>query len=323
MIVAVTGGAGFLGAAVVRALLEGGNRVVTWVRAGGTAPSIAPRITVDLSQVDDIVMHLRGVAVVVHAAAAKRGGYGQQYADTVKATANLVDAMLRAGTPRLVAISSFAVYDWSAIPENSEVDERSAVEETGREREIYAEMKLLQEREFRRYAAGGGTVTLLRPGIVFGRGELWPSCIGHPLGKRIWIRMGPMGAQIPLVHVENCAAAIAIAATMPEVGGETFNLVDDRLPTRQEWLARLAGRGDSPRFFLTLPWKFHRHVIATLGRFAVRLGISPRTIPGLLLPVRLDARFKAFRYNNEKAKLMLGWQPRDRFEETLKSRSDA
>lgn len=282
-----------------------------------------PSIAVNLADADDIATHLRDVDVVVHAAAAQRGSYEQQHADTVVATANLVDAMLGAGVQRMVAISSFAVYDCSAIPEGSELNESSAIEANVGEREIYAEMKLLQEREFRRYAAGGGKLTLLRPGIVIGRGQLWPSCLGHPLGTRVWIRMGPMHAQLPLVHVDNCAEAIAAAVMTPESAGQTLNLVDDDLPTRQEWLDRLAAREDSSRLFLTLPWTFHRRVISVLGRFAVKLGVRARTIPGLLSPRRLDARFKAFHYPNLKAKSALGWQPRSRIEDVLRSRPSA
>ena len=41
-------------------------------------------------------------------------------------------------------------------------------------------------------------------------------------------------------------------------------------------------------------------------------------LPGILIPARLEARFKPFRYSNEKAQKILDWQPSYSLDEALK-----
>ena len=53
---------------------------------------------------------------------------------------------------------------------------------------------------------------ILRPGVIYGRDNLWTARLGiGGQGKRLWLRTGAW-ARLPLTYVENCADAIVTAA---------------------------------------------------------------------------------------------------------------
>lgn len=130
MTVLVTGGAGYIGAHVVR-LLQLADRDVVVVddlssgaveRLGG-----APLLRLDLADTASVgpladEMRARGVTSVVHFAARKQVGESVSrpawyYQQNVGGTANLLLAMQSAGVRRLVFSSSAAVYGATELPQ--------------------------------------------------------------------------------------------------------------------------------------------------------------------------------------------------------------
>jgi len=120
--VLVTGGAGFIGGAIVSAALERGYRVrvLDSLRADvhGGPPTIDPRAELlvgDVTDSDTCAAALEGIDVVCHQAA--KVGLGVDFADAPDyvhsnevGTAVLLAAMARAGIRRLVLASSMVVY---------------------------------------------------------------------------------------------------------------------------------------------------------------------------------------------------------------------
>jgi len=118
----VTGGAGFIGSAIVEQALERGwqVRVLDSLRADvhGAPPVIDPRVHFirgDVTNADDVDASLVGIDVVCHQAA--KVGLGVNFADAPDyvtsnevGTAVLLAAMARAGTDRIVLASSMVVY---------------------------------------------------------------------------------------------------------------------------------------------------------------------------------------------------------------------
>ncbi len=122
MTLLVTGGAGFIGSAVVAAALERGDdvRVLDSLRADvhGAAPAIDPRVQFVHGDVRDaaaVERALEGVTAVCHQAA--KVGLGVDFSDAPDyvssndhGTAVLLAAMAAAGIDRLVIASSMVVY---------------------------------------------------------------------------------------------------------------------------------------------------------------------------------------------------------------------
>lgn len=314
MEVAITGAAGFLGRYVVAAALGRGYKVRAIVRPDTDLAAIAWRdhpavavVRADLTETAGLTEAVAGADVLVHLAAAKAGSWSQQRAVTVWGTDNLCAAAIAAGVRRWIAISSFSVYGYGPLRSGSTLDETTPLERHPRDRDAYGRAKLAQETVFNHYRdIHGAQITILRPGIIYGYGALWNASLGAEIkGRRIWVQSG---ATLPLIYVENCADAIAGAIAHPEAAGQVVNLVDDDLPTQQAYRRAVAQPDPTWRGGLTIPWGPLRLKAGAIAAIAKLLGQGDR-LPGLLVPARLDARFKPLRYSNERAKTLLGWTP--------------
>jgi nucleoside-diphosphate-sugar epimerase len=241
----ITGASGFLGKYVAAEALRRGHAVRAMVRPGaepakrGWADEARDGrlelARVDLRSRKGLVEAVEGVDAVIHLAAAKVGDVYGQYAGSVIATENLLWAMEQAPgkSPRLVHISTFSVYDLMKPRAWSVIDEESQVERDALERDGYAHTKLVQERIVREAAGKNGwELVVIRPGMIYGRDNLWNAFCGLEAGSRLWLRTGTF-AKLALTYVENVAEAIVMAAEVKGAAGQTLNVVDDDLPSRR------------------------------------------------------------------------------------------
>ncbi|HEY6058056.1 MAG TPA: NAD-dependent epimerase/dehydratase family protein, partial [Candidatus Limnocylindrales bacterium] len=119
MRVVVTGGAGFIGRAVVRRLREVGHDVRGIVRQPGRAAHLevngARLVRGDLSSVPELVDQLADAEGLVHAAGAYRIGIAESeragmWDANVGVTERVLQAASRAGIQRIVYVSTNNVY---------------------------------------------------------------------------------------------------------------------------------------------------------------------------------------------------------------------
>jgi 2-alkyl-3-oxoalkanoate reductase len=323
MTILVTGAAGFYGRYIVAEALRRGHRVRALVRPSHDAAALpwpaAARlelVRVDLRDRAALPACLAGVDVVIHAAARKGGTLHEQMEGTVRATENLLAAMEEAGVTRLVAISTFSVYAAQDLRRDSTVSETTPLEARIEERDGYAVTKTLQEQLIREHAAAKGwALTVLRPGIIFGPGETWNAWLGVQLGSRLWLQVGGMSL-LPLSYVEHAADVAVLAAERDEAAGQTFNVIDDDLPTVRRYLRVLRRQQAGARIIpmpLAIMYLTARAAWLT-NRYALR---GKAKLPGLLVPAQVHARFKPRRYSNQKLHDRLNWQPRYSFDEAL------
>ncbi|MFB8088261.1 UDP-glucose 4-epimerase GalE [Streptomyces sp. col6] len=117
----VTGGAGYIGAHVVRAMLAGGQRVVVFddlsTGSAEKVPAGVPLVTGSVldRQALDAAIREHGVTGVVHIAGKKQVGESVErplyyYKENVTGLEVLLESMVAAGVDRLVFSSSAAVY---------------------------------------------------------------------------------------------------------------------------------------------------------------------------------------------------------------------
>jgi nucleoside-diphosphate-sugar epimerase len=260
----------------------------------------------DLTDSRGVDLGNRGIDVVVHAAAAMRGTLGEQLADTVTGTMNLLQGARQAGIRRIVGLSSLAVLDFRSVRAMTLIDEHVPMvraEVAG----AYAQAKILQENLFRQFGAEAGhTSLILRPGLVYDERRLIAAHAG--IVRRGLQILASHPGHVPTVEVRGVARAVVAAVEGSFEGVETVHLVDDALPTQREYLAGLRRRGLLNTGGLTLPWKLLQGFCAG-SRFAMSaLGLNTR-IPEVLLPGSFCARLKPFEFGNLRARQVLGWAP--------------
>jgi len=311
--VLITGANGFLGRHVVDQFLKRGHAVRAMVRPAASVDPLAWPAGVEVFRADlrasrDLESACEGVDVLVHLAAAVKGGEDAQFAASVVGTERLLAAMARTSTRHLVLASSFSVYDWGAI--RGELTEESPVEHGPGlyERDGYAVAKVWQERVARRMAGEHGwDLTVLRPGFIWGRGNEYLAGLGQKVGPVHLVFGG--STRLPLTHVENCADCFAEATVNPKAIGQTFNVVDDSgVPVKdylRDYLKGTKARGRG----VPIPYP-----LAILGVRAAqwtsrRLFRGKGKLPSILMPARFEARFKPLRFDNRKLREVLGWSP--------------
>jgi nucleoside-diphosphate-sugar epimerase len=319
----ITGAGGFLGRYVVAEALHRGHAVRAMLRSSGKDGQLPwinyPQVEIvraDLRSRRGLADVVKGVDAVLHLAAAKSGDMYAQYAGTVVATENLLAAMDLARVRKIVLVSSFSVYAYQKIRGYSVLDEDSPVEEDAFERDEYAHTKLVQERLVREHGAKSDwSFTILRPGVIYGKDNLFTARLGMHAG-RVMLRMGAL-ARLPLTYVENCAAAIVMAAECEAASGQTLNVVDDEMPSQRQYCSLIRRHLSPPPVIVPIPLAAMR-LLAGLAKMTNTLLLGDRAkIPGIFVPARLEARFRPLRFTNAKIKALLGWSPKYSLVEAL------
>jgi nucleoside-diphosphate-sugar epimerase len=313
----ITGASGFLGQYVVAEALRHKHQVRAVVRPMSNEKRLVwhshPNVEfvrLDLRRKNGIADALKGVDVVINLAAAKEGDFYTRFAGTVIATENLLEAMTQANMMRLVQIGTFSVYDYLRTPKFTTITEESLIESDPLERDEYAQTKLLQEELVREFEQNpNAQVTIVRPGLVYGRDNLWSTLLGGQLTNNLWLRIGGY-ATMPLTYAENCAEAIVLAAQRSEAINQTINIVDDNLPTQRAYVKKLKKYKYPLPKMIPVNWKLMRAIAWTFWKYNKVVLKGQARLPGIANPIILDARFKHFRFSNLRAKEILNWQPK-------------
>jgi nucleoside-diphosphate-sugar epimerase len=317
MQVLLTGATGFLGKRVLKQLTREGQTVRCAVRATSDTESLREFVGTDnwnrvttrvanLQSAEECEQLVTNCSVVIHAAAALGGCASNLFLNTNVPTRELMTAAGNSSdVDRFVLVSSLGVYGPQRLKSNAILDESTPIDQRPHERDAYTYSKVVQE-EIAWQLSNDLQLPLvvIRPGVIFGdeRGVL-SHRIGLPLGHWI-LRMG--GSQpLPFTYVENCAAAVVLAAFADKAEGQAFNVVDDDLPTGKQVIRKYRKSGRKLRV-LPVP----QFAINWLARFSE--WYSRRTenqIPAVLTLHRANAMWRSFRYSNQKAKDVLGWSP--------------
>lgn len=213
MKVLVTGGGGFLGGAVVRALVARGDVVRSLSRQ--TYPELAAQgveqLQGDLADAAAVSRAVQGCEAVFHVAAKPGiwGEYADYYRTNVTGTANVIAACLERGVQRLIYTSSPSVVFDGRDMEG--VDE--SVPYPPHYEAHYPKTKALAEQAV--IAANGDRLATvsLRPHLIWGEGDnhLLPRMLARAKAGQLR-RIGRQDKLIDTIHVDNAAEAHLLAA---------------------------------------------------------------------------------------------------------------
>ena len=285
----ITGPAGFVGGYAVREFVKQGRHVFALVHkttsreleelARNGAVTIVRGDVTDFAPLKEALtraVETRGAALdaVIHCAGrasdvGRRRTFRRVNFESVQ---RLVQIAKDLAVGRFVFVSTTDVYglrDFHGEAED-ELPLRAAL------RNPYPEFKIAAENWIRDHLPPE-RYSIIRPAAVWGAGDrtLTPRIVGF-LRRSPWIvHFGQWRGRNrwPLAHVRNVAAAIYLAATLPEAAGRAVNVLDDETTTIDEFYRLLAG--------IYLPHKTLRTVTLPLWVGAV-FGCAVSAISNLL-----------------------------------------
>ncbi len=220
----VTGATGFVGAALVRALLAQGHAVRVLARAGSDARNLkgldVERVQGDLTDVASLKRAVAGCGVVFHAAADYRlfvPDPAAMYAANVEGSRSLLRAAGDAGVERMVYTSSVATL--GIDPSGAPADETTPVslaDMIGH----YKRSKFLAERAVEDLVAAEGLpVVIVNPSTPIGPRDIKPTPTGQVILDAARGRMPAfVDTGLNVVHVDDVAAGHLLAWQHGAVG---------------------------------------------------------------------------------------------------------
>lgn len=243
MRIAVTGGSGFLGINLVRALLARGISV----RSIDVLPFDYPEknsvevYTGDIRDAHFLASAMEGVDMVVHTAAALPLYAPEDiYSTDVVGTKNVLAAAFATGAARVVHISSTAVY---GIPDHHPLYETDRLQGVG----PYGEAKIAAERMCEEYRAQGRCVPVIRPKSFIGPERLGVFALFYDWAAdgHNFPMIGSGKNRYQLLDVDDLCDAIWATLSLPEAEvNDTFNIGAREFTTmREDWQAVLDRAG--------------------------------------------------------------------------------
>lgn len=212
MKILVTGASGFIGGAFLHRF-AGRENLRLFGTGRGERPDLPAEVNWRTLSMGDLTQWDIAPDVVIHAAGRTSpwGSDRDYYRDNVTTTEQAIDFCRRRGYPRLILLSSAAVYYRFAhryrLTENIAPGEPFT--------SAYGRSKFIAEQRVADYE---GEKTVLRPCAVFGPGDklLFPPLLSAAKNRQLWCLRSPNGpAQSELMHVDALCDYLLQAATRP------------------------------------------------------------------------------------------------------------
>jgi len=287
--VLVTGATGFIGHALVPALLASGHRVIVLSRDprkaawefGGAVRAVASMAELSPQESIDVVINLAGARILGWRWSARRKAVLR--ASRAGLTEAVVDWIARAVRKPRLMINASAVGFYGIQPQGSE----QVLNEASPPQAIFMS-QLCQEWEAVacRAREHGVPVALARFGLVFGRGGALPSML-LPFRLGFGGRMGTGRQRTSWIHIVDLLGAMAHTWRLGANADGAWNFTAPEYPTQQEFAQAAAA-------------ELHRPAVVPTPAWPVRLLLGEQS--ALLLegaavaPVRLLASGFSFRF---------------------------
>jgi nucleoside-diphosphate-sugar epimerase len=265
--VVVTGGTGFLGREVARALLVSGEQVRVVARRTPPEWEKIPGVTYIVADISRPIAAevMAGAQAIIHCAAETAGGWEQHQKNSVKATEEVLQAAASANVKRVIHISSISTM---AVPtRGGQLTDDGALETNSRSGGPYAWGKIESERlAVNRCKDLGIDLRVVRPSaLVDYRHFDPPGLLGKRIGN-IFVAVGMPSQKLGVVDVVFSAQTLAWMVRHFEEAPRVLNLFEPELPSKRELLVRL--RRANPD--LTVVW-LPPVILVPLSWFAIAL----------------------------------------------------
>jgi nucleoside-diphosphate-sugar epimerase len=236
----VTGATGYTGGNLARRLVAQGDNVRVLVRDAATAEKLAAagmdvRIG-QLTSLSDVLAAAHGCDQIHHIAAVFRtAGHPDAYYREVNivGTENVLEAARRAGCERVLHCSTGGVHGHIANPPASETYPFGPGD-------IYQRTKLEGELAASAAARRGQPVVIVRPGPIYGEGDLRFLKLYRAIARGIFVMIGSGTPKVHMVHIDDLIDGFVLCSTSEAALGQIFILAGPDAPTLNELVRYIA-----------------------------------------------------------------------------------
>jgi len=267
MIVAVTGGTGFIGKKLIHRLFEQGDEVRVLSRTDDINSFDGVKYYKgDLREQASLTGFLDGVDILYHCAGQLTNEAAMRSLH-VAGTQNLIDAA--AGKIKhWVQLSSVGVY--GPVSEGT-ITEESPLNPVGEYEITKAESDDIVLTAAKQ---GGFSCTILRPSNVFGVDMSNQSLFAmiSMIDRGLFFFVGREGASANYIHVDNVVEGLFVCGSMPEAKGRIYNLSDHCSMEDMVNIIAIALNRQSPKFYLPeLPVRWVAGLMGRVPQFPLNL----------------------------------------------------
>jgi nucleoside-diphosphate-sugar epimerase len=320
----VTGATGFVGGYLVRALIARGDTVRVLSRTAGRAAALAAagaevRLG-DVAEASGLLGAADGIDTVFHLVRSPTSASKAEFERVdVQGTENMLREARRAGVRRFVYVGTLAGYPLTGR-DSAAIDEKAAFDESGLlgnyvQAKARAEALVLAAADRGADGRARFEPVIVRLGLVCGVGtSVFPAHVCQSLSGDRVILFGDGAVPLPLVYIDNAVDALVLAATVPDLAGESFNIVDEEVLTQGEYLELLRRTTGGRPQVLRLP-RLSYYALGWVSELAAAArGKEPTTNR-----YRIKMRLAHVRWDCSKAKSRLGWRSRVPLREGLRT----
>ncbi|MBA2588380.1 MAG: NAD-dependent epimerase/dehydratase family protein [Alphaproteobacteria bacterium] len=309
--IAVLGGTGFIGTALVKRLRADGLTVAVMARNIGNLPAIFQDggVTVhrgDIGNPEQVAAAIRGASVVVNLAHGGGSGSWEEIRDAMLGgVQNVAISCQKAQISKLVHVGSIASLYLGS--QNKPVTGNTPPDKKAEERAFYSRAKAMSDEYLMQlHSEGKLSVCVLRPGLVVGAGTSpFHSGLGFFNNEQHCIGWNEGRNPLPFVLVNDVADAILSSTKEPRAYGAAFNLVGDVRPTARVYIEALGQALHRPlKFHPKNPYMLYAD---ELGKWAIKR-IAGRKVPLPSLRDILSRGLKAD-FDCKDVKETLQWAP--------------
>ena len=319
-LILVTGATGLVGSHFAEQMRKRGYRVRALVRKPSQCTDLVSwgvdLVEGDMTNRDSLLRASNGVTVVVHCAA-KVGDWGPTEAYrsvNVDGLRDLLEAVEAQTTlKRFVHVSSLGVYP---ARDHYGTDEFEPVSTTGIDgytlTKVEAENLVREHIRERQLPA-----VVLRPGFIYGPRDrtIIPKVLAR-LKSGGFKFLGTGQQLLNNTYVGNLVEAIFLAIEKDDVVGEVFNITDDRLVSRREFIGTLCDNAGIPVPNKSVPLPVAK-TLANLMEGLYRL-LGKQEAP-LLSSARIKFLGLNLDYSIDKARRILGYAPSTDFTDAMRT----
>ena len=319
-LILVTGATGLVGSHVAEQARNRGHKVRAIVRQPNQCSDLTKwgveLVEGDMTNRDSLVSAVKGATVIIHCAA-KVGDWGptKEYRTVnVDGLRNLLNAAESSGSmKRFVHISSLGVYP---ACDHYGTDEFTPVSMTGIDgytlTKVEAENLVRDHIRDRQLPA-----VILRPGFIYGPRDrtILPKVLAR-IKSGGFKFLGSGQQLLNNTFVGNLVSAIFLAIEKDDVVGELFNITDNRLVSRREFIGTICEAAGLPTPAKNVPLPIAK-MLANLMEATYRM-LGKQEAP-LLSSARIKFLGLNLDYSIDKARRLLGYNPPTDFTEAMRT----